>query len=351
LKENISDQILGLIYDKMKRGFLSSIAYTNFLWGAGLLLLVAAASVNHFIFGGLEIKVDSYLLKSISNYTFLGFSLYDILDYPFINHLTQFLLLMGTSFILQYLSSEFRLIRVRSYFPFFLFCLFSGTIIPFLPLNGAALSCLLLTISFFRLFRSLDHGFENRAVFDAFVLLALASVFLSRLLYLIPVIWLVMSVLQVMSIRSFLASLLGILSVLWIFGGVSFLIGDFSFLLAYSSDLINFHMFDFSAISSPAISYIVFLAVLIISAIISFWPKQHLDKLQTRNYLNSVLLIWFALLILWIFSGNEESYMLPLFALSSLVIAHFFSLVDSLFSRIMFLALLGLSITVYLSFF
>lgn len=350
LKENISGQILGLIYEKMRRGFLSTIAYSDALWGTGLLLLLAAASVNHFVFGGLVIGAETDLINSLSGYTFLGFSLYDILEYPFLHHLMQFLLLLGIGLALQYISSEFRLIRVRSFFPFFLFCLLSGSILPLLPMDGTALSCLLFTLCCLRLFRSLDPGFESRAVFDAAVLLSLASVFQSRYLWLMPAIWLVMGVLQVFNFRSFLASILGMLSVFWIIGGISFLIGDYGFLFAYAKDLIGFQLFSLSEISSTEISYLAFLAVLMISAIISFWPKQHLDKLRTRNYLNSVLVIWFALLALWFFSANDESYMLPLLSLSSLVIAHFFSLVDSLFSRILFFALLGLSVTVYLSF-
>jgi len=339
---------LGLIYDEMRRGFLSNIAYTNALWGAGLLLLLVAASVSHFIYGGSVIMADNDVIKAISQYTFLDISLNDTLAYPLVYHLLQFLFLLGTALILQYMSSEFRLIRVRGFFPFFLFCLLGGTILPNLPLDGSTMSCFLFTLSILRLFRSLDHGFESRAIFDASVLLALASIFQSRMMWLMPAIWMVMGILQVLSIRSFLASLLGILTVFWVIGGISFLIGDFNFLQAYLQDLIHFQMFRLSGITSAEISYIVFLAVLMISAIISFWPKQHLDKLQTRNYLNSVLLLWFAMLILWFFSANDESYMLPLLGLSSLVIAHFFSLVDSLFSRLMFFALLILSVTVFL---
>lgn len=334
----------------MKRGFLSEIAYTNSLWGVGMALLLASATVNHFIFGRLDLGVQSGIFNALSGYTFLGLSISDFLQYPFLDHLSQFLLLLGTGLALQYMSSEFRLIRVRSFFPFFLFCLLGGTFLPVLPLNGAALSSLLLILSCYRLFRALDHGYESRAVFDASVLLAMASVLQSRLIWLMPAIWLVMGVLQVFNLRSFLASILGMLSVFWIIGGISFLMGDYAFMLAYVKDLVGFQLFNIAEISSSEITYIAFLAVLMISAIISFWPKQHLDKLKTRNYLNSVLLLWFALLILWFFSSNDESYMLPLMSLSTLVIAHFFSLVDSLYSRIMFFALLGLSVTVYLSF-
>ncbi len=334
----------------MRRGFLSEIAYTNVLWGAGLLLLIASALVNHFVFGRLDVGSGSEIFNALVGYTFLGISLPEFLKNPFLDHLGQFLLLLGTGLALQYMSSEFRLIRVRSFFPFFLFCLLGGTYMPVLPINGAALSTLLLTLSCYRLFRSLDHGVESRAVFDSTVLLALASVFQSRLLWLMPAIWLVMGILQVLNFRSLLASILGMLSVFWLIGGISFLMGDYGYLLAYSKDLVGFELFNISNISPSEISYIAFLAVLMISAITSFWPKQHLDKLKTRNYLNSVLVLWFALLILWFFSSNNEGYMLPLISLSTLVIAHFFSLVDSLYSRIMFFALMGLSITVFLSF-
>lgn len=334
----------------MRRGFLSTIAYTNALWGAGLFLLLAAALVNHYLYGGVAIVPENEVLNAFKQYTFMDISVYDALNYPFVYHLLQFLLLLGTALLLQYMSSEFRLIRVRGFFPFFLFCLLSGTLLPTLSVDGATVSCFLFTLSILRLFRSLDHGLESRSVFDATVLLALASIFQSRLLWLMPAIWMVMGVLQVFNFRSFFASILGMLTVFWIIGGVSFLAGDYSYLIAFSQDLIHFQMFQISEISSAEIIYIAFLAILMISAITSFWPKQHLDKLQTRNYLNSVLLLWFALLILWVFSSHDESYMLPLFSLSALVIAHFFSLVDSLFSRLMFFALLTLSVTVFLYF-
>lgn len=341
---------MGLIYEEMKRGFLSKIAYTNSLWGAGLLLLLAAAVATLFFPVGDASKTQSLLLNSISEYTFLGISIAETFKNVFVNHLMQFLFLLGTGLILQFMSSEFRLIRVRSYFPFFLFCMLGGTLLPVVHLDGAAIANLLLMYSFIRLFRSMNHGQEARYAFDASVLLALASLFQSRFLYILPTIWLVMGILQMLSFRSFLASIFGILSVFWIIGGICFLVNDFNFFLVYANDLTNFHFNNLSDISTAEISYIAFMVILMISAIISFWPRQHLDKLRTRNYLNSVLLIWFMLLILWLLSANDESYLLPLISLSAIVIAHYFSLVDTLFSRFLFFALLGLSLTVFISF-
>jgi hypothetical protein len=326
------------------------MAYSSLLWGLGLVLLLTSAAINHFLYGRLNVGPESNVLQALSEYSVLGITKMDLLQYPFWNHLMQFLLLFGAGLVLQYISSEFRLIRVRSFFPFFLYCLFSGTFLPLLSLNGTALSSLLLALACHRLFSSLENGMENRSVYDASVLLALASLLLSKLIWLMPAIWLVMGILQILNIRSFFASLLGILTVYWLIAGVSFLMGDFTYVLAYFKDLMGFELFSISAISPTEITYITFLAVLMIAAIISFWPRQHLDKLKTRNYLNSVLLLWLALLILWFFSSNDESYLLPLIGLSTLVIAHFFSLVDSHFSRILFFTLLGLSVVAYLSF-
>jgi len=334
----------------MKRGLLSKIAYTNTLWGIGLLLLLAATLTTIFtsIDGASTTKTD--LIDSLDNYSFLGITIADISKNVVVGHLFQFLFLLLTGLVLQFMSNEFRLIRVRSYFPFFLFCLLGGTLLPVMHLDGAAISGLLLMLSFVQLFRSIEHGQEARSAYDATLLLVLASLLQSRFLYLIPVLWLVMGILQVLNLRSLLASIFGFLTVFWIIAGICFLMEDYTFLIVYSIDLTNFNLSHLAEISTAEISYISFLVLLMISAIISFWPRQHLDKLKTRNYLNSVLLLWFALLFIWLFSANDESYLLPLVGLSAIVIAHFFSLVESLYSRFLFFALIGLSITIFFSF-
>jgi hypothetical protein len=199
-----------------------------------------------------------------------------------------------------------------------------------------------------RLFGAAESKPANRAIFDASLLLALASLFQCKLLFLLPFFWIVMGVLQVFSFKSFSASLLGVLSVFWTIGGISFLVDNYDFLQAFARSLILFERMDFSTFSSAELAYTSFLGILMVSAVASFWPRQHLDKLRTRNYLNGILLLWTVVLLLWLFSGNDKSLLLLLFGLSSLMVAHFFSLMDTLFSRFLFLMLGGLSVAVYL---
>jgi hypothetical protein len=144
-----------------------------------------------------------------------------------------------------------------------------------------------------------------------------------------------------------MASVLGVLSIFWIIGGLSYLFGDYVFLEDTMKGLTSFEFLNIAVMTPSETAYMAFLVILMISALISFWPKQHLDKLLTRNYLNSVILFWFALLALWLFSGNDLEFLLYLFSLSALLVAHFFSLVDTMYSRMMFFMFLILSVLVY----
>lgn len=331
----------------MKKGFLTKIAYSNGLWITALLLLSFSVIGNVFYFftGSQSVEIPAF--AELYGQQFLGFSFDLILRNPIVCNILRILFLLGCALLLQYISSEFRLIRVRSFFPFFLFCVFSATIIPAIPLDGSSIACFFFCWSCLRLFSALDEGSPNRAVFDASALLSVASLFQGKVIYILLVYWFVMGLLQIFSMKSFLASIIGVISVFWIIGGVSFLMEDYNFLLTYSKDLISFEVVDFTRFSPAEIAYLSFLGVLMISAMVSFWPRQNLDKLRTRNYLNSVLLLWFSLLGLWIFSGNDMGSLLFLFSMSSLMAAHFFSLIDVRFSRALFFAFIFLSVFVY----
>jgi len=327
----------------MKRSFLTRIAYSNSLWISGLLLLLVSAFGDMFFTQNAEIP----LLKILNVQELFGYQVPMSFQNAFLIRVLRFLLLFGCALLLQFISSEYRLIRIRSFFPFFLFCVLSAAIIPSLPLNGASFSCFFFCLACFRLFSAADTSAANRAVFDASFLLAIASLFQSRLLYLLPVTWMALWIMQVLDTKSFLSSLLGSISVFWIIGGISFLFQDYSFLSAFSEDLISFVLIDVTTFSSAEITYTCFLGILMISAMVSFWPRRNLDKLRTRNYLNSVLLLWFALLALWLFSSNNMGYLLLLFCLSALMAAHFFSLIDTRYSRFMLFMFLVLSVSMY----
>jgi len=331
----------------MRKGFLSQFVYSSGLWIAGVLILLISALINFYFFNIDQQVVDIPLFNHFYGLEFSGFQLDTIIKSSPFGSMTRFLLLLGSALLLQYISTQFRLIRIRSFFPFFFFCVFSATILPSIPLTGAPLACFFFSWAVSRLFAACENSYANRAVFDASLLLAIASLFQYRIIFILPVFWIVMGILQVLSFKSFFASLIGALSVFWIIGGVSFLMEDYSFLMSHFNGLIIYEVIDFAKFSPAETAYTSFLGILMITAMLSFWPRQNMDKLRTRNYLNSALLLWFSLLALWIFSNNEMGLLLLLFSLSSLMAAHFFSLTDTRFSRGLFILFILLSIGVY----
>ncbi|MDD4921725.1 MAG: DUF6427 family protein [Bacteroidales bacterium] len=334
----------------MNKSLLTRISYSNGLWMVGVSMLLFSVIGNIFYFAPDQQYVNIQALAGLKGQEIFGLQIDQIFRNGLFIFLFRFLLLFGSALLLQYISSEFRLIRVRSFFPFFLFCVFSATVIPVIPMDGASISCFLFCWSCLRLFAALEPGNANRAVFDASVLLAVASLFQCRIILILPVFLLVMGILQIFSLKSFFASIIGALSIFWMVGCVSFLMDDYSFLQFFSKELLAFKFVDFSSFSPAEMAYTSFFGVLMISAMLSFLPKQHLDKLRTRNYLNSVLLLWFSLLILWLFSGNNMGLLLFLFCLSSLMAAHFFSLIDTMYSRVLFFIYIFLSVFVYFLF-
>lgn len=331
----------------MRKGFLTQIVYNNALWVAGVLVLILSALGNIFYFYTDQTVVHLPFFDGIYGSEIGGFKLDQIFKNSWLGSSTRLLLLLGSAILLQYVSSEFRLIRIRSFFPFFLFCIFSASILPAIPLSGAPLASLFFCWSLFRLFSSCTTNSANRPIFDASVLLAIASLFQCKAVFLLPVFWLIMGVLQVFSFRTFFASLLGVFTVYWMIAGVSFLFENFSFLRGQLTGLFSFDRVDFSTFTPAELAYTSFMVILMISAMFSFLPRQNMDKLRTRNYLNSILLLWFSVLALWFFSNNDMGLLLLLFSLSSLMAAHFFSLIDTIFSRTVFIIYIVLSITVY----
>ena len=331
-----------------KRGFLTRISYTDGLLVAGIIVLILSA-IQDLLFPLGDVQIpNNHLIKAFSNVEIGGFLVTDLMQNLFLNHLMRFIYLLGSALLLQFLSTEFRLIRVRSNFPFFFFCVFSATIIPSLPMSGVSLSCIFFCWAIIRLFKAFDSSDPHKAIFDASLLITLASVFQIKLLYLMPVIWLMMVLFRVFNLRSFTSSVLGVLSIFWIVGGLSFLFGDYVFIKGMLTGSTSFKLINISEINISELAYMVFLFLLMFSALIYFWPKQHLDKLLTRNYLKSIILLWCSLLSLWVFSGNDLEFLLYLFSMSALVVAHFFSLVDTFISRMLFILFLIMSLIAYL---
>jgi hypothetical protein len=334
--------------NEVKSGLLSKIVYKNFLWGSGLFVLLVASTFDFLIPREVRPLFLPESFQIVTSSPIFGRFFKTFFPTNLVQHLFQILYLVTTAFVVQHLVTEFRLIRVRSYFPFFLVCLLSAAVLPLIPFDGTYFANLLFILSCLRLLSDQECRQANKTAFDSALLLGLASLLQPHLLFLLPVFWWVMLVMQFFNFKTFLTSLLGVLVIAWLLAGASFLLDDWRYLRAFSNEIFEFRLLDFTSLPKPEAILLLFLAVLFLSALLSFWPRQHLEKLRTRNSLNSILIIWLGLAFNWFFSADYVGYLLFLLTISSVVIAHFFSLVDNYFSRFMFLCIVILSVAAYL---
>ena len=172
-----------------------------------------------------------------------------IVGNPFVEFAYSLLIILIVAFQTQSLTSDFRLIRVRSFFPFFLVCLLLVAIYPFINPRITLLACLFMTWSCLRLFSIAEDTDVNKAVFDASFLLSLASLIIPRLVWLLPLMWLITGMIQSFSFRNFFSSLIGFLCTFWIIAAISFLVEDYRFITEWMTNAISFQLVDVMSLS------------------------------------------------------------------------------------------------------
>lgn len=104
----------------MAKGFLSRILYNNWLWILGLLLLILSV-VYHTLTGGKPIESYStaFPLEELPGIRGLVDGLSPVFSTSLLKNVFFLLAVVAGGVLLQHFSSNNRLIRVRSFFPFF----------------------------------------------------------------------------------------------------------------------------------------------------------------------------------------------------------------------------------------
>lgn len=333
----------------MKIGFLTRITYSSKLWISGLLLLLVSVVVSYLSVPKVIVQpVTPSELTLLPGCGGMAIWLLSFFRNPYVQYGFSLLVIIGIAILLQYLTSDNRLIRIRSFFPFFMFCVLASTLFPYITPPRSLVSCLFLTWACHRIFSVNEKKELKREIFDASLLVAMATLTMSRLVWLLPFLWFAAGIIQPFSFRNLCSSLIGFITIYWIIGGLSFLFNDYRYLVNWYNEVFDFKLLDFSTLSFVAITYLCFLAFLMLISVGSFFGQLHQDKLRTRNNMYGVLVLWCGLFVLWLTEpiGNT-GFLMVLLCPSTLYFSHYFSLKDTLFSRILFFMLLLLAPIVF----
>ncbi|OPZ97838.1 MAG: hypothetical protein BWY72_01073 [Bacteroidetes bacterium ADurb.Bin416] len=199
-----------------------------------------------------------------------------------------------------------------------------------------------------RIFSVLERNEMGRALFDASLLLGLASLVINRLTWLLPFYWLAAFQQQSLNLKTILSSLMGFGSIYWLIGGASFLLDDFNYLRLWADNVWSIEWMAVNRVTPTTVAFLCGLALILIIAVGSFMGQRNQDKLRTRNQLYGFLWLWLGMKVLWITAAKSNTAFLSLLMIPTLIFwAHYFSLKDNRFSRLLFVVLLVFCVLVF----
>ena len=236
------------------------------------------------------------------------------------------LLMFGGAFLLHRVNYVLVLIREKTLLPFLFYVLFISTNPDFLPLKSTSVGVFCLILAIYQLFTSYhDPGAKSKA-YNASLLIGIGSLLWVHILWFIPLFWIGMYNFRSLSIRTFLASLLGVGTVYWFLLGWCIWFRDFTpFTIPFAT---LFKIRILAAAGIGLLDWVGIIAIAILTAVsaINIITHEYEDVLRTRQFLSFLICmsVWaFALYFLYEQASEEflETACIP----SAILIAHFFT--------------------------
>jgi hypothetical protein len=214
------------------------------------------------------------------------------------------------------------------------------------PFQPGSVVMVLFLMSLFPLFASYQQPNPFLTLLT-YLLVSVASLVFPRLLWLVPVYWLIQGYLRSFSLRCCIASLLAVMLPYWLYGGIAVLTDTLADFLTHLQAVITFQVFDYTHCDLRTLILYSFILLLLVTGIIDFYLHQFLDKTRTRIIYNS-LIIYGIIFALWI--ALQPQYFTTLFPLllipTSILFGHFFTLTHTRFTHIYCLLLMVLAVAV-----
>lgn len=237
------------------------------------------------------------------------------------------------------LNNQNTLIRVYSRSVSAAFIILSCTACYLFPSFDGAIAQLCLVASMLTMYQTYQDKESIGLSFYTFLILGIGSVIQVKTLWFVPVYWLIMAFfIYSLSFKSFIASLLGIVTPYWCISG--WLVwkehGDFSYFPHHFLPLTEYQQpFDINAIAPLHIAVFVLLAILALTGTIHFLRTSYNDKIRIRQIYYSLMFFHFIVFLFLIFQPQSEDVMLrAMIITTSPLIGHFISLTNTRITNI-----------------
>ena len=249
-----------------------------------------------------------------------------------------------STYLMVQLNNFNALIRVYSRAITSAFIIFSCVACFIFPSLEGGIATLGLIASLLTLFVTYQNREATGWIYYTFLILGLASLAKVHLLVFIPIYWIIMIFLSSLGLRTFIASVLGLLTPYWI-GIAAVLVhykGDFSPFTSHFQPLADITFFT-AYDSIPLSHYLTyaFLVILTVTGIIHFLRTSYNDKIRTRQLYYSIMFFNIVVLVLLpLFPQHYDLLFRPAIILTSPLIGHFIALTHTKVTNIAFYVIL-----------
>lgn len=247
------------------------------------------------------------------------------------------------AFLIHYINVQFTLIRRKTLLsPAFVLLLFSSSP-SFLTMSPLYIGTLTILVVISDIFGGYNSTFKQRAALRASFHLSLGSLFIPFVLIFFPLVWHTLNKVKSMNFKAFLATIFGI--ILIYIPMLTFLVvtGDIESFLTPFTSLSSVKWSDFPFYSYGLIEFL-FWSIAIILFFIILTDNQlnrHKDKVSARIFLYVLSCFFFFSLLGGFFIAKcSLSFIAIAMAMGSLLLAHFFALMEHKSIATVFLSLL-----------
>lgn len=202
-----------------------------------------------------------------------------------------------------------------------------------------ALATTLMIASCILLFRTYQNPKGVGAIYYTFLCIGLSSLACVQTLIYVPVYWLMMLFfIQSIGLRTFMASLFGVLTPYWFASAYFIYTADYSIFFDHIDKLVTFaDICDFSAISFEQAIILVFTTLLMLTGCIHFLNTSYNDKIRTRMMYYCFMLMGGVSLALIVLQPQHYGLLMRMIIINtSPLIAHFIALTKTRITNIAF---------------
>ncbi len=257
-------------------------------------------------------------------------------------------IMLIASLVVMELNNANALIRIYSRMVSCAFVAFVTMTIFLYVFGHTSIVTLCAALAYLLLFKCYQDNRSPGWVFYAFACIGIASTVWVQMLFFVPFLWIIMSTkLQCMGLRTFVASILGLIMPYWFFIAYFVLTNQPERFIAHFGELVTFGpLFNFpSSFTFPQWGAVAFILLCALIGGCHFFVTRFNDKIRIRMLYDTFITIDVLALIFIIFQPQHIAPLSGLIALNSApLIAHFLALSHGRISNCTTIVLFILSI-------